>query len=287
VLNNQQREAYTQDGWTVIPNILGEEFMSVEAEASKLFPAVEEYWRNPNQYPELRGGQFDSVRTIPTGNPVLDRLAFAETFRSIAKQVTGTDDLQLMRGGYQAKFAGAADFDQILHRDYGNHTLVVPHDGPQSTMVGFFVYFTNVTAGDGPTMAVRRDRVEHINIAQTHLERAQWPEIYALEEPILCDAGSLLVYDYRTFHRGSSLTAPHAHRLSFSFAYGTKAPWHGFYSWPNRAEEDEVRSMVANLDARERELIGFPPVGDAYWTAETVQAVSCRYPGADMSSYLE
>ena len=116
--------------------------------------------------------------------------------------------------------------------------------------------------------------------------RDRWGEIYEQEQPVVCKPGTLLVYDYRTFHRGSRLRGARSHRLTLSFAYGITAPWHGFVSWPNRAEEPVVRDLVASLSPRERELLGFPPAGHKYWTEETIEGLARRYPGTDASPYL-
>ena len=56
-------------------------------------------------------------RSIPTSStPRSDYLA--------------TTELHLYKVELWAKYAGAFDYDQPLHRDYGSHSLVVPrHDG--------------------------------------------------------------------------------------------------------------------------------------------------------------
>jgi hypothetical protein len=285
LLTVDQYDTYRHQGWVVLPGFFADELNSVLADLLLLFPDAKEYWADPSRFTELQGDQFDSVRTIPTGVPLLDRLPFDRRIRDIAEQVTESEQLRLMRGGYQAKFTGAANFDQILHLDYTNHTLVVLPDEPRSAMVGFFAYFTDVTTDSGPTMVVSRASSGSLRITDTHLERDAWPDIYAREEPLLCSAGSLLVYDYRTLHRGSALRGAAAHRLNLSFAYGIPASWHGFYSWPNRADEPLVRQLIATLAPDERVLLGFPSVGDPYWTPDTISAVATRYPGFDPAPY--
>jgi Phytanoyl-CoA dioxygenase (PhyH) len=287
MLTNNELAHYRQHGWVILPDFVSTELPAILEDLWQVFPTPDSYWADPSRFPELQGGQFDSVRTIPTGVRRLDLLPFDRRVRDIAEQLSQSRDLRLFRGGYQLKFSGAADFDQILHLDYTNHTLVVLPDEPASAMVGFFVYFTDVTEETGPTMAVSRARAQHLRITDTHLNRDQWPEVYEHEEPLLCRAGAMLTYDYRLLHRGSALTGATANRLSLSFAYGIAAPWHGFYSWPNRADEPAVRQLIAMLGPDERALLGFPPLGDPYWTADTIDGVSRRYPGFDGSPYRE
>ncbi|MDG4793690.1 phytanoyl-CoA dioxygenase family protein [Micromonospora sp. WMMD1082] len=287
MLTAEQMDTYRSHGWLIIPDFFSPDLEQIVADLLQIFPAPHDYWADPSRYPELQGGQFDSVRTIPTGVPLLDGLPFDHRVRDIAVQVTESNDLRLMRGGYQSKFTAAADFEQILHLDYTNHTLVVLPDEERSAMVGFFAYFTDVTTDTGPTMAVSRTHCGQLRITDTHLERDRWPQIYEHEEPLLCKAGSLLVYDYRTLHRGSALHGQSANRLTLSFAYGVAAPWHGFYSWPNRADEPAVRQLIAALTPDERVLLGFPAVGNPYWTPATIEAVGRRYPGFDGTPYRQ
>lgn len=285
MLTQDELQLYQRRGWVVLPDFLGRDLDMHVNDLEQIFPTPQAYWADPTRFTTLQGGQFDSVRTIPTGVSSLDHLPVDRRIRNIAEQVTESSDLRLLRGGYQSKFTDAADFDQILHLDYTNHTLAVLPDEPSSTMVGFFLYFTDVTRDTGPTMAVSREHTGHLRITDTHLSREEWPEIYEHEEPLVCTAGSLLVYDYRTLHRGSALRGTAANRLSLSFAYGVAAPWHGFYSWPNRADEPAVRQFVAELAPDERTLIGFPSLNDPYWTPRTIDAVSRRYPGFDGEPY--
>lgn len=281
-LTADQLDRARADGYVVLAGYLGPRLAPLVDELAILFPSPEDYFAHPERHDDLRGGQFDSVRTVPTGRPMLDELPFADGFATIARQITGAERVRLLRAGYQAKYAGAADFEQVLHRDYGNHTLVVPTD---SSIVGFFVYFTAVGAGDGPTMVVDRAAAAHLDAATTHLAPDLHPSTYAREHALLCDAGTLLVYDNLTFHRGSSLRGEAGHRVTLSFAYGADVPWHDFVAWANRSEEPAMATLVTSLTPTQRCLLGFPAPGDPYWTAATVDAVGARYPGMDMGPY--
>ena len=287
MLTNEELEHYRDHGWVVQPNFVGAELPAVLDDLRRIFPTSEEYWAAPDRFPELRGGQFDSVRTIPTGVARLDRLPFDPRVRAIAEQVTRATDLRLMRGGYQSKFTGAADFDQILHLDYTNHTLVVLPDEPVSTMVGFFAYFTDVTEQTGPTMAVSRSHARHLTITDTHLERDAWPEIYVHERALLCPAGALLVYDYRLLHRGSALTGAGAEPDQPELRFRRRGSVARFLRLAQPGRRAGGRALIADLAPDERALLGFPPLRDTYWTDATIDAVSRRYPGFDPAPYRE
>ncbi len=61
----------------------------------------------------------------------------------------GTTDIRLLRAGFQAKYAGAADYEQVLHFDYPNHSLVMP---PDDEIIGFFLYLSDITDELGATV---------------------------------------------------------------------------------------------------------------------------------------
>jgi hypothetical protein len=46
-----------------------------------------------------------------------------------------------------------------------------------------------------------------------------------------------------------------------------------------------MQSFIERATPRQREVLGFPKAGDAYWTAETLAAVQLRYPKMDMRPY--
>ena len=43
--------------------------------------------------------------------------------------------------------------------------------------------------------------------------------------------------------------------------------------------------MMERATPRERELFGFPAIGDPYWNDQTLTDVQCRYPRMDMTPY--
>ena len=48
----------------------------------------------------------------------------------------------------------------------------------------------------------------------------------------------------------------------------------------------KFEELVSTLTPEQRATLGFPKLGDSYWTAETVRAVGLRYPRMDMRLYL-
>ena len=104
--------------------------------------------------------------------------------------------------------------------------------------------------------------------------------------PAAGPAGSLLVYRPDTYHRGTVLRAaarPGSCSTSPSSAAGTD--WLGFHSWPSAAEGMDWYRFVRHASVRQLSLLGFPALGDPYWTEETLAGVGARYPQLDMTPW--
>ena len=59
----------------------------------------------------------------------------------------------------------------------------------------------------------------------------------------------------------------------------------GKTAWPNQASRPGWTDAMARMTPSQREVFGFPPAGDPYWTEETLAGVQLRYPDMDMSPY--
>lgn len=48
-----------------------------------------------------------------------------------------------------------------------------------------------------------------------------------------------------------------------------------------------MKEFVAAMSTPQRNVLGFPPPGNRYWTAQTIAAVADRYNGIDMQDYQQ
>ena len=118
-----------------------------------------------------------------------------------------------------------------------------------------------------------------------HYRREDRPEIYENEVKVTVPAGGLLIYSMRTFHRGTPFLAEGG-RMGMFVTYAPAAwKWLGIVGWSAQAIRPEFREWVSQATPAERTLLGFPEPGHAYWTPETLEGVSCRYPEMDMAPY--
>jgi hypothetical protein len=90
----------------------------------------------------------------------------------------------------------------------------------------------------------------------------------------------------RTWHRASAITAAAGVRFSHHFVWRAAAhDFQGYYLYSKHGENEDLQDFISRATPAQREVLGFPPPGDAYWTDETLAAVKLRYPDMNMTPY--
>ena len=59
------------------------------------------------------------------------------------------------------------------------------------------------------------------------------------------------------------------------------------FTYKSGAAGEAMKRFMAEASPRQRELLGFPPPGDALWTPAFIQGMAERYPGFDPGPYEE
>jgi hypothetical protein len=148
------------------------------------------------------------------------------------------------------------------------------------------LYYTDVTEQLGPTHVVSQQHTRELPLWPTHRWRKTSPELYAHEQPIVAKAGSLLIFSMRTWHRAGAMTAEQGVRFSHHFIWRAAAhDFQGFHLYSHDGENEDLQDFISRATPRQREVLGYPSPGDAYWTAETLAAVALRYPEMDLKPY--
>ena len=270
-------------GFTLVEGFLDPDELQAAREALWLhFPKPEEYFANPGQHARYAQSQFAGVEEFPYRSWDLNHLAFHPDLVDAAHRYLGTAELHLYKVELWAKYAGAIDYDQPLHRDYGSHSLVVPRRDGRYEQLTTFVFLSDVTGEDGPTRIVPYDRGREVPYTPLY---GDFGSVADAEVPAIGPAGSLLVYRTDILHRGSNFTAPGRSRFSLLADYQARGTtWGGKMAWPKQAPERWAK-LMPQCSVRERDLFGFPRPGDDYWNDQTITDVAARYPGIDMEPY--
>lgn len=268
-------------GFAVVPDFIGGDVLAAaQAAVATIYPTRDAYHADPAAFAKFTAGQFAGIRYFPYDRPVLDALPVHPDLVDAAERFLGSTDLDLYKVELWAKYAGATDYDQPHHRDFGNHTLVVPTDDtPQLTTI---LLLSDVGDDDGPTRVVP---LEHGRDRPTTPMILAPGELVEHEVALTGTAGTLILYRTDVFHRGSNLRGQAARFILMTDFKRRGSPWTGKIAWPDRAISRGWPAAIAAMTVRQRDLFGFPPPGSAYWNPATLAGVASRYPAMDMAPY--
>ncbi len=282
---NQLRD----QGFTLVPGFLTPaELKAAQKAVAGYFPSPEELALQPLRYRALAENPDFQQIEFPYVDHTLNHIALHPRILDVVARLLGTEEVMLSRSSLWAKYAGMGEFDQPMHVDYEGNTLVVPRDDGDYRQVNIILYYSDVDQMLGPTHVVPHHHTRHDPLWPPFRPREEYPEIYDLATPILARAGSMLIFSMRAFHRGTAITADLGARFTQHLVYrGKKHLFQGYQHWPSFGEQAELQSFLERATPRQREALGFPKPGDAYWNDATIEGVRRRYPGMEMKPYVK
>jgi hypothetical protein len=290
MLSDAEQAQWEEDGWCLASGVLpAETIVAAQSVLPALVPTAQEFAddADPERNEPFRVDSHRVMPRFPFEDSALNDIVVHERIIDLAEQLLGISDLRLYQAMLSAKYADAAPSDeQLLHVDFGNHTLVVPRHEPGYQQLEMFVYLSDVTPETAATRMVSRRLTPHIAVERTYLSPAEYPGLYAAEVPASGPAGSVLAYRPDVYHRGVRLTAPRSARFMVHVSYKPAATdWLGSHGLPNAGEDMSWYRFVSRANERQLTVLGFPKPGHPYWTTETLAGVAARYPMLDLSPW--
>jgi len=283
----RHQAALLRHGYVLVTDFLtSKELSAAQADMLRYFPTAEELAATPQRF----GWIFDDPENLQIEFPfAADALNHNSTHPDIiafVERLLGTPQILLSQSAIWGKYAGTGSFQQTLHLDYEGNTLVVPRDDGEFRQVNVILYYSDVTADLGPTYVVSQQHSRTAGLWPPFRPRDKYRHLYRHEHPILPKAGSLLIFGMRTFHRAGEITANFGARFSHHLVYrAASCPFNGYHQYSQFGEKPEMRRFIERAAPRQREMLGFPPPGHAYWNRQTLEAVARRYPKMDMRPY--
>src|SRR5450432_187405 len=142
-------------GYLLFEGFLEADELAAAQEALWLhYPRPEVYFASPAAHAWLATDQWAGEVSGPWRSWNLNRLAFHPDLLDLAERFLGSADLRLYQASLWAKYAGAVDYDQRHHRDFVNHSLVVPKRSQPATQMESWILLSDVGDEDGPTKIV-------------------------------------------------------------------------------------------------------------------------------------
>ncbi|HEY2482185.1 MAG TPA: phytanoyl-CoA dioxygenase family protein [Caulobacteraceae bacterium] len=271
-------------GYTLVEGFLDAAALTEAREALwSVYPRPEDYFADPSAHPKFARSQFAGLRFFPYESWALNRLAVYPDLVDAAERFLGDKDIEIYKVELWAKYAGAIDYDQMHHRDFGNHTLVAPRADGEHVQMTTFILLSDVTELDGPTKVVPQEIGRDIPIIP---KEQPFGALFDKEVSVEAPAGSLFIYKTDILHRGSDFKAPGRSRFVMLVDLQRRGwRWNGKMSWPDHADKRGMTEAMVRMTPRERDLFGWPPAGSDYWNAQTLRDVALRYPGIDLGPY--
>jgi Phytanoyl-CoA dioxygenase (PhyH) len=276
------------DGYVVVHDFMtDEERAEVDANLGRYFPTWDELVSEPEKWPNVdRTG--DSVAELPFRGNALNHMSTHPELIAFSRAALGHDQVFLTQAICWAKYAGRADFEQSLHLDWHDNSLVVPRSDGAYGQLHMILYYSDVGPGMAPTTIVPREAAADRPLVPWARRKAADPELYERELPVHVRAGALLCFTDRTFHRCSGFTATEGARFTHHLAWrGTGHEWMSWRGWAQYADQLAMVRWLPRASVDQRTALGFPPPGHPYWNEETVALVGARYRGMIMAPYRE
>ncbi len=279
-------------GFAIVPGFLDPDEVEAAREGLWLhYPRPEDFFADPARFPHLTADQFGGLHG---GYPYrcwdLSRLAFHPDLVDAAERFLGSSDLRLYKIDLWAKYAGATSYAQPHHRDFGNHSLVVPRRDGIGVQLNSFILLSDVSIDDAPTRVV--PLTESIDVPfvvknrRNSVSVLRWGEKFDVEVPVVGPAGTIMLYRTDVLHRASEFGGRRRSRFTLLADYEVRgSTWTGHSTWPLNAMTDDWVETASRMTVRERDLFGFPRPGDRYWNEQTLRDVAARYPKMDLSQY--
>ncbi len=286
------KRRWETEGWCLLEGLVPADVIAAaREELPRFFPTAEEFAADVDheRNEPFRTDSHSVMPRFPFEAGAFNDLVLHECLMDLAEDVLGLSDLRLYQGMVSGKYSGGALSDeQLLHVDYGNHTLVVPRTDAGFQHVELFVYLSDVTAEHAATRMVSRRLTGEIPVERTYLSVEDYAHLYEAEVPAVGGPGSVLAYRPDVYHRGVRMTAPASARFMMHVSFKpAHTDWLGSQAWPGAAEGMAWHRFMQRADQRQLSMLGFPPPGHPYWNEATLRGVAARYPLLDMSPWRE
>jgi hypothetical protein len=291
---------WARDGFVILPGFLpADELLPALEDLPTQFPSAEGFHDGTDPRRErFLGDEFAGIDTFPFLSTELSLLAGHDRLLTLAAALLDDEDPHLYAAEAWAKYTGACDYDQDLHRDYLNHTILVPSSAPGCRQLELFVYVSDVPEELGPPHLVPRRHTDHLPAVPNWFLRPGGTStsrytadsgndaLYAAQVSGAGPAGTVIAFEPGTLHRGTQLTAPRGIRYSMQLGFRPAGlQWGQRVAWATRSSTPEWSSFVSRATPRHLQALGFPPPGHPYWTPETLAGMSDRYPRLDLSPW--
>jgi hypothetical protein len=281
-ITDDEVDAFTRQGFVHVHGFLDpDETAASRAEVDRIFASGEEWAAG-----RKRDQPLHYARPMgPLPSRLLNRLLLLPEIASFVRRTLEVDDPVVVQTGLYAKYQSTSA-EQGLHVDFRNNEMCYPSRQRKYQQVSMMMFHDDVTIDNAPTHFCPRARTEGMLLMPNVYAREDRPELYEAEIPGICAAGSLQLWDMRTFHRGTYMRCPTGRRVHSGGVYASGSfPWIGMRGWGEHAHGQDFIAMMEDASSEAQGLLGVPPPGHDYWDEETISGTAACYPRMDLSRH--
>jgi hypothetical protein len=277
---------WRRDGFVVLPGYLdGPELEAARQDLAAVYPSAADYHAASREGRNrvYTSDEFGGIIAFPFPTVALCRVVVHDKLVALTEAIFETGDIRIYASELWAKYTGAASYEQEHHRDYLNHTPLVPSASDLRWRgLEIFIWLSDAPENDGPTHLVPLPVTAGVPALPHGYRRAERPDFYQHEQSGAGPAGTVVAYSTDTFHRGTEITAPRSARYSAHVSYRhADNLWTGRHAWGDHSYHRDWKPFVEQATMRQLLLFGFPPPGHPYWTPQAIRDLGVRYPGLD------
>ena len=225
---SEAARTWRDEGFVILPGFIPpDELKPAANELSLLFPSAEGFHNATDPRRErFIGEQSAGIDYFPFASTEINLLTVNHRILALAETLLEDDGFQIYGAEAWAKFTGASDYDQDLHRDYLGHTLLVPSTAPSFRQVEMFIYLGDVPEEFGPAHLVSRKHTATLpavpdrylrpgleSKSRFHDESGS-PHLYGAEVSAAGPAGTVVAFEVGTVHRATAMTAQRGARYT-------------------------------------------------------------------------
>ena len=148
-LHEREKEQWDRTGWCVLEAIIPEgDLAAAQGDLRRFFPSAAAFAADvdPERNLQFRTASDAVLPKFPFDSDAVNGLVLHDSLVDLAEEFLESRDIRLYQGLLSAKYSdGAPDYEQLLHADYGNHTLVVPRHDVGFQQLEMFVYLSDVS----------------------------------------------------------------------------------------------------------------------------------------------
>jgi len=178
--------AWQRDGFVVLPDYLGGSALkAAQHDLAAVYPSAEEYHAAPGEgnNQAYTGDEFGGIITFPFPSVALCRLVVHDKLIALAEAIFDTENIRIYASELWAKYSGAAGYEQEHHRDYLNHTPLVPSAADLRWRgLEMFIWLSDVPEDHGPTHIVPLPVTAGVPALPHGFLRSARPDFYEHEQ---------------------------------------------------------------------------------------------------------